>query len=75
MYKKLSWGFDFSFVIVMQGNHARDAHKAGSDPEAASFVKGEAGDLFLLVGTYTSEKGSKGIYLYRFNALTGDLIQ
>ncbi len=64
-------GLTSALLLSCTGNHARDAHKAGSAPEAASFVKGEAGDLFLLVGTYTSEKGSKGIYLYRFNALTG----
>lgn len=33
--------------------------------------KSVVGDLFLLVGTYTSEMGSKGIYLYRFNTLSG----
>ena len=28
-------------------------------------------DVFLLVGTYTSEEGSKGIYVYKLNAETG----
>ncbi len=28
-------------------------------------------DMFLLVGTYTSEEGSKGIYLYKLNTGTG----
>ncbi len=28
-------------------------------------------DMFLLVGTYTSEGGSQGIYLYKFDAETG----
>lgn len=28
-------------------------------------------DMFLLVGTYTSDKGSKGIYVYKFDAETG----
>jgi len=37
----------------------------------APVVKGEEGDLFLLVGTYTSPKGSKGMYVYRFNSITG----
>lgn len=30
-----------------------------------------SGDMFLLVGTYTSDEGSKGIYLYKFNTETG----
>ena len=28
-------------------------------------------DLFLLVGTYTSEEGSQGIYVYKFDTETG----
>lgn len=28
-------------------------------------------DMFLLVGTYTSDEGSKGIYVYKFNTETG----
>ena len=72
MYKKIVVAsLTSALLLSCTGKHARDAHETGSDPEVASLVKGEAGDLFLLVGTYTSEKGSKGIYLYRFNELNG----
>ncbi|MFZ6038159.1 MAG: lactonase family protein [Bacteroidota bacterium] len=37
---------------------------------AEKIVAGES-DLFMLVGTYTSDKGSKGIYVYRFNTDSG----
>lgn len=36
-----------------------------------SFVCSSAQDYYLLVGTYTT-KGSKGIYVYRFNTTTGN---
>lgn len=72
MYKKIIMaGLTSALLLSCTGKHARNVHETGNAPEAASLVKGEAGDLFLLVGTYTSEKGSKGIYLYRFNTLTG----
>lgn len=29
------------------------------------------GEMYMLVGTYTSDKGSKGIYVYKFNTDTG----
>ncbi len=60
-----------ALLLSCNGQHSGNDNKTGADTAVASLVKGEAGDLFLLVGTYTSEKGSKGIYLYRFNALTG----
>lgn len=32
----------------------------------------ETGEMLLLVGTYTSKEGSKGVYVYRFNTETGN---
>ena len=34
-------------------------------------AKATPNDMFLLVGTYTSDEGSKGIYVYKFNTETG----
>lgn len=34
-------------------------------------AKATPNDMFLLVGTYTSNEGSKGIYVYKFNTETG----
>jgi len=39
--------------------------------EARQLSRASNGDMFLLVGTYTSGEGSKGIYLYRFDTDTG----
>lgn len=72
MYKKIIMvSLTAALLLSCTGKNARDTNETGTDPAVVPLVKGEAGDLFLLVGTYTSEKGSKGIYLYRFNTLTG----
>ncbi len=49
--------------------------KEGSKLPQEEFETRESSDdeLFLLVGTYTSEEGSKGIYLYRFDTVEGTL--
>ena len=36
-------------------------------------AKQGSGDYYLLVGTYTGS-GSQGIYVYRFNSATGDVV-
>lgn len=56
------------------GNRTDGTRKSETEkePAAVTSVKSKEGDLFLLVGTYTSKEGSKGIYLYRFNTITGD---
>lgn len=64
-------GLTSALLLSSTGKYTRNTSETGNVPGVASLVKDDAGDLFLLVGTYTSEKGSKGIYLYRFNAHTG----
>lgn len=64
-------GLTSALLLSCAGICAGNTNKTGKAQGVASLVKSEAGDFFLLVGTYTSEQGSKGIYLYRFNALTG----
>lgn len=49
------------------GDHAADA---SIPPGEIKAIDG-SNSLFLAVGTYTSDEGSKGIYLYRFNTATG----
>jgi 6-phosphogluconolactonase (cycloisomerase 2 family) len=53
------------------GKQPRGARGTGNDPAEAAVLKSDEGDLFLLVGTYTSPEGSRGVYVYRFNAVTG----
>lgn len=49
----------------------RSAETVAVETAGTLLEKAAVGDLFLIVGTYTSEMGSKGIYLYRFNTLSG----
>lgn len=35
-------------------------------------IETQIGEMYLLAGTYTSDEGSKGIYVYRFNTETGE---
>jgi 6-phosphogluconolactonase (cycloisomerase 2 family) len=59
-------------VSSCTGKKSQQLNKTVSVEETTSFLaKAAEGDLFLLVGTYTSEEGSKGIYVYRFNSLSG----
>lgn len=60
-----------ALLLSCTGNGSRNERETGTDPAEAPVVKGEEGDLFLLVGTYTSREGSRGIYVYRFNSVTG----
>lgn len=46
----------------------KDTDKA--DKDTLALVPSD-GDMFMLAGTYTSDEGSKGIYVYRFNTGTG----
>ena len=46
---------------------SNEQHSPQKDDNA---LTGDKDELFLLVGTYTSDEGSKGIYLYRFNSET-----
>lgn len=60
-----------TLFISCNGNRS-DTHKSDDQTAVAdSLAMGSHDKLYLAVGTYTSENGSRGIYLYRFNTLTG----
>ena len=48
------------------GDHLGNIEDGDQVEEASWSVDTASGDLFLLVGTYTSKGGSEGIYLFRF---------
>lgn len=58
-------------LISCSGNRSSHDRGAHVPSDSASAVEGVTGDLYLLVGTYTAEVGSRGIYLYRFNSESG----
>jgi 6-phosphogluconolactonase (cycloisomerase 2 family) len=60
-----------ALFISCSGNRSGKSEEQRSSQDDVTAVKGDANELFLLVGTYTSDEGSKGIYLYRFNTGTG----
>lgn len=60
-----------TFFISCIGNRADNSGERSTSPDVETAVKGDKEEMFLLVGTYTSDEGSKGIYLYRFNTATG----
>lgn len=60
-----------SFLISCIGNKSSESSEADETQIGMSELQNVDGDLFLLVGTYTSDKGSKGIYVYNFNTETG----
>ena len=66
-------------MLSCTGNRTsnNDINANGSDNEEvtatniAELAEAQSGELFLLIGTYTSNEGSKGIYVHRFNTDTG----
>lgn len=60
-----------SIYISCTGNKAGDRTTDDEIQPEMTILQSNVGDLFLLVGTYTSELGSKGIYVYKFNTETG----
>ena len=60
-----------ALFISCTGNRSDTSNEQLSSPDDVTALNGEANELFLLVGTYTSQEGSKGIYLYRFYSETG----
>ncbi|WP_294070228.1 lactonase family protein [Proteiniphilum sp. UBA1028] len=74
MYQKIAMASLTTALLLScpyTGKHLHGVPGATTDAAGVAAVKGEEGDLFLLAGTYTSEKGSKGVYVYRFNTITG----
>lgn len=72
MFKKIALASMMAVLLAScTGNRAGKAKIGNLADSTLAAVKANDGDLFLLAGTYTSQKGGKGIYVYRFNATTG----
>lgn len=61
-----------ALLVSCTGNRSAKERDGKASEKTTSAMETMSGDLFLLVGTYTSGGGSKGIYLYRFNTDTGN---
>lgn len=73
MIKKIAMAAMVALLMVScMGNRSGKANDSDSSEEVLPAMETMGGDLFLLVGTYTSAEGSKGIYLYRFDADRGN---
>lgn len=64
--------FALMLFVSMAGCNPSKTQKENMDTKSKTAVSSASDDLYLLVGTYTSEGGSRGIYLYRLNAETGE---
>lgn len=63
------------FLLSCSGNRpdkTTDANQIRKTKSAGKAIDMEDGELYLLIGTYTSDEGSKGIYVHKFNTLTGE---
>lgn len=58
-------------LISCNENKSGDSYEKKVVEDSFSSLQTTNGDLFLLIGTYTSDKESKGIYVYKFNSETG----
>ncbi|WP_255417350.1 lactonase family protein [Proteiniphilum sp. X52] len=65
-------GMAAALFISCTGSRSGKAGDGNASEETLAATETMSGDLFLLAGTYTSEEGGKGIYLYRFNTDTGN---
>lgn len=68
MIKKIAYLLFITILTVSCTMNKKD--KSGNDTDEDSNVS--YGELHMLVGTYTSNEGSKGIYLYKFDTDTGE---
>lgn len=60
-----------TLLVSCTGGRSGKTDDVRSKEKGSATIETSDGDLFLVVGTYTSEEGSKGIYLYRFDTETG----
>ena len=58
-------------LISCIGNKSNERVDSDEDQTVESILQSNDGDMFMLIGTYTSENGSKGIYVNKLNILTG----
>lgn len=72
MIKKIAMaGMVAALLVSCTGNRSGKADGSNAPETAFSAINTAGGELFLVVGTYTSGEGGKGIYLYRFDTDTG----
>ena len=80
MFKKIAMiSIATTLMLSCTGNrtNSSDSYADGGDNEnvaaakKAQLTESKSGELFLLIGTYTSDEGSKGVYVHRFNTDTG----
>jgi hypothetical protein len=53
-------------LISCIGNKSNERVDSDEDQTVESILQSNDGDMFMLIGTYTSENGSKGIYVNLF---------
>ena len=61
-----------ALIIACTGNKSDKNENENDITENANIADVKSGEMFILVGTYTSNEGSKGIYVHRFNTDTGN---
>lgn len=60
-----------TLMLSCTGNRTDKSSEEDVTNFRADLAEPKMGELFLLIGTYTSNEGSKGVYVYRFNTDTG----
>lgn len=60
-----------SLLIACNGKTSNKMKNDNNPTDSAKTVLAQGGDMFMLVGTYTSPAASKGIYVYKFNTDSG----
>ncbi|MGB4568616.1 MAG: lactonase family protein [Dysgonamonadaceae bacterium] len=62
-----------SLIVLLFSCNGKKNRKGTSDKDQQVAIQiPQTGEMYLLAGTYTSDEGSKGIYVYRFNTETGE---
>lgn len=60
-----------AFLFSCTGNRLEKSENENGTTDTVDLPEAMSGEMFLLIGTYTSEEGSRGVYTYRFNTDTG----
>ena len=68
MIKRITYLLFIAFLTISCTMNKRD--KTAEDTLNDSIL--DYGEMYMLVGTYTSNEGSKGIYVYKFDTETGE---
>ncbi len=68
---KLKITFLLAFALVVGACTNKKTQKEDMDTTNKKIAAATPNDMFLLVGTYTSDEGSKGIYVYKLDTETG----